>query len=81
MRNVNRIDTHNTHGWFVRSYFQGLEISCFLSDKKYNGEGKAKERARDLSEEWADWADQCRSEGVDGYDWLKEAKEIKTTFK
>jgi hypothetical protein len=80
-KNISRIDTHNTHGWFVRAYYFGLEISCFFSDKKYTNEDKALKTAQALANEWEEWTVKCRSEGIYGYEWLKEAKAIKTTYK
>lgn len=38
---ISRIDSGNTHGWFVRAYRAGRTYSKFYSDLKNKGKGKA----------------------------------------
>jgi hypothetical protein len=44
---ISRIDSGNTHGWFVRVYRKGKTHSKFYSDLKYGGKGKALKLALD----------------------------------
>ncbi|GAB4239292.1 MAG: hypothetical protein OHK005_00610 [Candidatus Methylacidiphilales bacterium] len=41
MRGISRIDSGNTHGWFVRAYRSGTTHSKFFSDLKHGGKAKA----------------------------------------
>lgn len=46
MKGISRIDSHNTHGWFVRKYHQGRTISKFFSDTRYQSKARALAAAR-----------------------------------
>jgi hypothetical protein len=35
LKSISRIDTHNTHGWYVRVKFQGHEHRKLFSDNRY----------------------------------------------
>ena len=45
MKGISRIDSGNTHGWFVRIYRKGKTISKFFSDGRYKGSELALEAA------------------------------------
>ena len=53
---VSRIDTKNTHGWFVRKNYRGQTFSKFFSDSRFNSKEKAfaaaKEYRRKLDEKY-----------------------------
>jgi hypothetical protein len=35
LKSISRIDTHNTHGWYVRVKYRGIEYRKLFSDNKY----------------------------------------------
>lgn len=41
LKGISRIDSQNTHGWFVRKYHQGRTISKFFSDSRYQSQSQA----------------------------------------
>ncbi len=44
-RGISRIDSRDTHGWFVRVYNESVTYSKLFSDKKWRGEDNAFEAA------------------------------------
>ncbi len=51
MRGISRIDSGNTHGWFVRAYRSGKTHSKFFSDLKNGGKPQALALARDYRDQ------------------------------
>lgn len=49
-RGITRIDSHDTHGWFVRAYKAGKTTSKLFSDAVYGGKNKALKEAKDFRE-------------------------------
>jgi cytidine deaminase len=49
-RGITRIDSHDTHGWFVRAYKAGKTTSKLFSDAIYGGKNKALKEAQDFRE-------------------------------
>lgn len=49
-RGITRIDSHDTHGWFVRAYKAGKTTSKLFSDAVYGGKNKALKEAMDFRE-------------------------------
>jgi hypothetical protein len=47
---VSRIDTDDTHGWFVRKRLEGRIHSKFFSDNRYGGKKAAYEEAKTFRE-------------------------------
>jgi hypothetical protein len=45
MKGISRIDTKDTHGWFVRAYHDGKTHSRFFSDNPHGGRDKASKKA------------------------------------
>ena len=43
---VSRIDSKDTHGWFVRKRYQGQVYSKFFSDSRYDSKQAAFEAAK-----------------------------------
>jgi hypothetical protein len=41
MKGISRIDTKDTHGWYVRIYKNGKTYSKLYSDNKYGGKDRA----------------------------------------
>jgi hypothetical protein len=41
MKGISRIDTRDTHGWYVRIYKNGKTYSKLYSDNKYGGKDRA----------------------------------------
>lgn len=46
MKGISRIDSKNTHGWFVRKYYHGKTYSRFFSDSRYQSKEEALKAAR-----------------------------------
>ena len=53
MKGISRIDSHNTHGWFVRIYRNGETISKLFSDNRYDGADAALKAALNYKERLA----------------------------
>lgn len=51
MKNISRIDSGSTHGWFVRAYRNGKTYCKLFSDLKCGGKGKALQQAKDHKSE------------------------------
>ena len=81
MKNLNRIESNKTFGWFARTYYQGLEISCLFSDKKYISNSAALQRAEGLLEDWEAWTEVCKANGTDRYTWHDRAVVLKKLAK
>ena len=81
IRNINRIDSGKTHGFFVRTYYMGLQVSCFFSDKKYGSQPNALKMAVNLNTSGEALVNECRTDDLEGYEWLKRAEDIKKLFK
>ena len=47
MKGISRIDSRDTHGWFVRKYRDGKTYSRFFSDSRYNSKTKALQAAQE----------------------------------
>ena len=47
MKGISRIDSRDTHGWFVRKYRDGKTYSRFFSDSRYNSKAKALTAAKE----------------------------------
>ena len=47
MKGISRIDSRDTHGWFVRKYREGKTYSRFFSDSRYNSKTKALTAAKE----------------------------------
>ncbi len=45
VRGISRIDSQNTHGWFVRVYNETVTYSKLFSDKKFGGQANAFDKA------------------------------------
>ncbi len=50
-RGISRIDSHDTHGWFVRAYKSGKTTSKLFSDSIYGGKDQALKKAIDFRQE------------------------------
>lgn len=46
IKNISRIDTKDTHGWFLRIYRTSETFSRFFSDSRYQGKQEALEAAK-----------------------------------
>jgi hypothetical protein len=46
MKGISRIDSKNTHGWFVRKYHQGRTYSRFFSDSRFESRDEALSAAK-----------------------------------
>ena len=47
VKNISRIDSNDTHGWFLRMYRGGETFSKFFSDSRYQGKAEALEAAKE----------------------------------
>lgn len=47
VKNISRIDSNGTHGWFLRLYRKGETFSKFFSDSRYQSKEAALEAAKD----------------------------------
>lgn len=47
VKNISRIDSNDTHGWFLRMYRDGDTYSKFFSDSRYQGKEEALQAAID----------------------------------
>ncbi|MCB9079108.1 MAG: AP2 domain-containing protein [Anaerolineaceae bacterium] len=47
VKNISRIDSNGTHGWFLRMYRDGETYSKFFSDSRYQSQTAALEAAKD----------------------------------
>jgi hypothetical protein len=52
IKNISRIDSKDTHGWFLRLYRDGQTFSKFFSDNRYGGKEEALEAARQYKIEY-----------------------------
>ena len=50
-KHISRIDSGNTHGWYVRVHRQGVKYEKLFSDKKHGGKEKALKKALIHAEE------------------------------
>ncbi|ACF14765.1 cytidine deaminase [Chloroherpeton thalassium ATCC 35110] len=72
-RGITRIDSHDTHGWFVRAYKAGKTTSKLFSDAVYGGKEIALKEAITFREELV----KKLNDGVD-VDLVKQAKKVRS---
>lgn len=81
-KNISRLDTETTKGWFVRSYYGGLEVSMYLSDKKSEGsKDKSFDRAKTLVQAWQLNTDKAVAEEMNPYAWREMQLAMKKEFR
>jgi hypothetical protein len=52
LKNISRVDSKDTHGWFLRLYREGQTYSKFFSDSRYGSQEKALEAAQEYKAEY-----------------------------